>query len=117
MGVTLPRAPASILSGHPGPEPGSENHTMRRIAFLAAVSVMLASMSVAGAPTKSGAETGLLGIHLYDSGTKIVNVFGTPNEIQAVSIGGGGGVGGGAGAGRGPGVPGAPPGPGGRPGG
>ena len=45
------------------------NQIMRRIAYLAAVSVMLASMSVAGAPTKSGAETSLLGIHLYDSET------------------------------------------------
>lgn len=68
---------------------------MRKFAYLAAVSVMLASMSVAGAPTKSGAETGLLGIHLYDSGLKIVSIFGTPNEVQAVTIGGAGNTGGG----------------------
>ncbi|MHB8635464.1 MAG: hypothetical protein ACYC96_03215 [Fimbriimonadaceae bacterium] len=85
---------------------------MRRIAYLAAVSVMLASMSVAGAPTKSGAETGLLGIHLYDSGLKIVSIFGTPNEIQAVNLGGSGNTTGGGppgiGGGGAGGVPGGP---------
>jgi hypothetical protein len=56
---------------------------------------MLASMSVAGAPTRSGAESSLIGIHLYDSGIKIVSVFGTPNEIQAVTLGGAGATNGG----------------------
>lgn len=49
---------------------------------------MLASMSVAGAPTKSGAETSLLGIHLYDSAMKVISVYGTPNDIQPVMLGG-----------------------------
>jgi hypothetical protein len=65
-------------------------------------------MSVAGAPTKSGAETSLIGIHLYDSESKVVSIFGTPNEIQAVSIGGNG-AGGGGGAPGGFGGPGGGP--------
>jgi len=79
---------------------------------------MLASLSVAVAQKKSGAETSLLGIHLYDTGLKVVSVFGTPNTIEAVTIGGsgaGGGIGGGAGpkGGKGGGFSGGPPGGGG----
>ena len=75
---------------------------------------MLASMSVATAQKKSGAETSLLGIHLYDTGLKVVGVFGTPNTIEAVTIGGTGGA---AGGGRpnGKGGGGGPPGPSGGP--
>ncbi|MBL8039959.1 MAG: hypothetical protein JNM04_01300 [Chthonomonas sp.] len=48
---------------------------------------------------RSGPETTLVGIALYDSGVKIVKKFGSPDEIQPLSIGGGGGdSGSGAGA-------------------
>lgn len=49
------------------------------------------------APKKSGAENGLIGIKLYDTGTKVVSVYGTPDQIEAVNVatmsstGGGGG--------------------------
>jgi hypothetical protein len=50
----------------------------------------------------SGAETGLAGIKLFDSGIRLVAVYGSPDEIQAVTLGGGGaGPGGGAGGGAG----------------
>lgn len=62
------------------------------------------------APKKSGAENGLIGIKLYDTGTKVVSVYGTPDQIEAVNVatmsqsGGGGGSSpfGGGGGGFGP---------------
>lgn len=57
----------------------------------------------------TGAETGLAGINLYDSGLKVLQVYGNPESINAISVGGttdaGGGDGGppgGFGGGRGP---------------
>jgi len=76
--------------------------------------VMLAA--TAGA-AKSKAENGLLGIKLYDSGTRVISIYGTPDQIDAVNIGGGaagsgspfggpgGGLGGPPGGGRGFGGP------------
>ena len=65
------------------------------------------------AVTVKGGESGLVGIKLYDSGTRVISLFGNPNEIQAVSFSGGSiGPGGGGNAGGG-GRPGAGPGPGG----
>ncbi len=95
---------------------GRRNQIMRRIAYLAGASLLLASMSVAVAQKKSGAETSLIGIHLYDSGLKVVSVFGTPTSVEAVNIGGtgggaagpAGGKGGGRVAGGGPPAPGGP---------
>jgi hypothetical protein len=50
----------------------------------------------------SGAETGLVGIKLFDTGSRLVAVYGSPDEIQAVTLGGsGGGPGGGAAGGPG----------------
>lgn len=43
----------------------------------------------ASAQKASGAENGLIGVKLYDSGAKVVALYGSPDEIQAVSIGGG----------------------------
>jgi hypothetical protein len=78
---------------------------------------LLGLAATANAQKKSYAETGLLGIKLYDSGVKVVSIYGTPDEVQAVSAGGGSAPGpGGAGGGRGgPGSVGG--GPGGGPGG
>lgn len=82
---------------------------------------MYAFAAIAGsasAQKASGAERGLIGINLYDSGAKVVALYGSPDEIQAVSLGGtsnsaGSGFGGPGfgGAGRGPGGPGGPGGP------
>lgn len=63
---------------------------------------------IAIAPTvlaqrKSAAENRLVGIKLYDSGLRVVQVYGTPDEIQPVSFGGGAVGPGGGGGGRGPG--------------
>jgi hypothetical protein len=56
----------------------------------------------AATPSRTAAETGLIGVKLFQSGTSLVARFGNPNSIQAVSIGSGGlgpaGGGGGAGA-------------------
>jgi hypothetical protein len=65
---------------------------------------------------ESGAENELLGIHLYDSMLRVLDLFGSPDQIQPLNIGGtaqsgqgfGGGGGGFGGIGRG-----APSGPGG----
>ena len=43
----------------------------------------------ASAQKASGAERGLIGVNLYDSGAKVVALYGSPDEIQAVSLGGG----------------------------
>lgn len=53
------------------------------------------------------AETSLVGIHLMDSGVRVVNLYGTPDDIEGISVGGGA-IGGGAG---GPGAGGAGGGP------
>lgn len=77
--------------------------------------LMVAAMSVAAVGSaqvrKSNAETRLVGINLYDPGTKVISMYGSPLEIQAVggggstgpvgAGGGGGGVSGGGGP-RGP---------------
>ena len=71
------------------------------VSALAIVSVF----GVAGnavAQKKSGAETGLIGIKLYDSGVRVVSIYGTPDEVQAVG-GGGNAIGPGGGAAGGPG--------------
>jgi hypothetical protein len=65
---------------------------------------MAATASNASAPKKTtGAETGLVGIKLYDNAVRIVKLYGSPDVIQAVTIGGatsmGGPAGGGAAAG------------------
>jgi len=50
----------------------------------------------------TGAETGLGGIRLFDSGTRVVSIYGSPDEIQAVTSGGmSAGPGGGPAAGGG----------------
>lgn len=53
---------------------------------------------------KPSAERGLVGINLYDSGLKVIQKFGNPEQIQALSFGGNavGPSGGGEGGGRGP---------------
>ncbi len=55
-------------------------------------------------------ESGLVGVKLYDTGVRLVSIYGSPDDIQAVSLGGGavgpaGGGGGGVGRGAGPGTP------------
>ena len=55
----------------------------------------------------SYAERGLIGVNLYDSGVKVVSLYGSPDEIQAVNLSststnsGGGGQGGSGGPGSG----------------
>jgi len=75
---------------------------------MATVSVVaIAGQASRQAVTVRGGESGLVGIKLYDTGTRVLKVYGNPTEIQPVSFGGGaigpaaGGGGGPAGA-RGP---------------
>jgi len=80
---------------------------LKQTRFILALSTvaLLGLAATAGAQKKSGAETGLIGIKLYDSGIRVVSIFGTPDEIQAVGTGGGSNPGPGGGAGpRGPGA-------------
>ena len=60
----------------------------------------------------SGAENSLVGIKLYDSGLRVIEVYGTPDDIQALNFSGaagGGAPGAGAGGPGGPGAAGGPP--------
>lgn len=53
-------------------------------------------------PRRGNAENSLVGISLFDTGLKVVTMYGSPDEIQALSIGGGGaGPSGGGDGGRG----------------
>ena len=66
------------------------------------LSVICTLSTTAGAQSsQAGPETGLLGIRIYDSGLRVINVYGTPDEIQPVIVGQVSGFGGGGGAGRG----------------
>jgi len=73
---------------------------------------------VALAQKKGSAETSLIGIKLYDTGLRVISVYGTPDSVESVggggnAIGPGGGGGGAAGAPGGAGAPSAPGGAGG----
>ena len=71
-------------------------------ALIACGLVLAATPAVADKPkAKSSAETGLIGIKLYDAGLKVIKIYGTPDEIQAVGFGGGGTAFGGGGGGAG----------------
>ena len=91
--------------------------------FLHLALIATAGLAVSANAATPKAETGLLGVKLYDSGLLVLKKFGSPDEVQAVTLGGGAtfGGGGGTGAPRGgggfPGAGGAPAGGGGRPGG
>ena len=107
------------------------------VAVIALSSVFVASIADAGTMQKkkkstthkkssgsgySGPETGLLGIKLYDSGLRVIALYGNPDMITTVGgsstgAGGGGGQGGPPGGFGGPGAPGAPGGGGGGKGG
>jgi hypothetical protein len=88
------------------------NNSVKSICI--AVSVLSLAMAVTAqtrkpaprpAPTSSykpnPAERSLVGINLYDTGTRLVKVYGTPHSIEAIGIGGGGAGGGGATGNRG----------------
>ncbi|MCB8932227.1 MAG: hypothetical protein M9921_14375 [Fimbriimonadaceae bacterium] len=84
-----------------------------RITNVALAAGLAALVSTGALAQTKKAETGLVGIKLYDTGLRLVSIYGSPDDIQAVSFGGGaigpGGGGGAAGRGAGPGgVPGAP---------
>lgn len=56
--------------------------------------------TVSRAVKPSGAETGLVGVKLYDTGMRLLNMYGNPDAIEVVGKGGGssGPVGGGGGS-------------------
>lgn len=60
-------------------------------------------------PHRGNAENALIGVALFDTGAKVISKYGSPDEIQALSIGGAGNTGGtgGGGASTGPGAAGA----------
>ncbi len=67
--------------------------------------------------SRSGAESGLLGVKLFDTGIRVVGLYGNPDRIEAVSLAGGLNNPGGGGGGGGRGGFGGPPGRGGGGGG
>lgn len=83
-----------------------------RFATLLTALAAAALISSAGAQSKPKAkpapgERGLIGIRLFDSGVRVLNLFGSPDEIQAISVNGAvGGSGGGGGGGGAVGAPG-----------
>lgn len=80
---------------------------MKRMGFIALAGVAIVSIALAdgtgsnkGVRTKGAsaaisnkAETGLVGIKLYQTGLDVVRMYGSPDEIQDVAQGGGGAVG------------------------
>lgn len=76
-----------------------------------AILVPLAALAaVASAQRASGVENGLLGIRLFDSGKRVVQLYGTPDQILSVDSGISSGGAGGGGRGGPPGPPGGFPG-------
>lgn len=65
-------------------------------------SLAAAALQSTPQPRRGTAETSLVGISLYDTGAKVVGKFGSPDDIQALNVGGGGNTGG-PGGGNGPG--------------
>ena len=88
----------------------------KRFLSLALISVVCTVFAVAGAEAQKAkkvtvgrtvAEKGLVGVNLYDSANKVLQLYGSPNQLQSVGVGGaavgpvGGPTGGGpGGAGR-----------------
>lgn len=89
--------------------------TLKTMTLAGVATAMLLAAPVF-AQKKATGETGLVGIKLFDNAVRIVNRFGTPDDIQAIGVGGGGAIGGRGGGAPG-GFPGGPGGMGGPPGG
>jgi len=84
------------------------------VAVIALSSVFVASIADAGTPQKkkssggySGPETGLLGVKLFDSGLRVISLYGNPDSIT--TVGGSANSAGGGGQGGPPGGFGGPP--------
>lgn len=52
-------------------------------------------------PRKGTAESRLISVSLYDTGAKVISIYGSPDEIQALNVGAAGATGGGGGGERG----------------
>lgn len=78
------------------------------MAIVAGLSILAGTLTAQQStpqPRKGPAERSLLGISLFDPGTKVIAKYGNPDDIQALTIGGGGAAaGGGAGGPAGPGA-------------
>ncbi|MBL8066915.1 MAG: hypothetical protein JNM28_00525 [Armatimonadetes bacterium] len=57
-------------------------------------------------PHRGSAENSLIGISLYDPGSKVISKYGSPDDILALNVGSSSAAGGGAGDGGGAGTPG-----------
>jgi hypothetical protein len=82
--------------------------------FAATAALVLSVVAIGGQQPKAnkvkGGESGLVGVKLYDTGTRVISLYGNPTEILPVNFGGGTigpGGGGPVGGGR-PGGPGTP---------
>lgn len=69
------------------------------VAAYGAGAVAVSAQQSTPQPHRGSAETGLIGIALYDTGAKVVSKYGSPDEIQALNLGGGGNTAGGGGGG------------------
>lgn len=74
---------------------------MKTVILTLGMAALLSVASSQSRPTspqarRGSAETALVGIKLYDTGVRVIQLYGTPNEVQGISAGSGGGGGGGA---------------------
>lgn len=76
---------------------------MKAIYTTTAIAAVLAGTAITVAQKRSYAETKLVGIKLYDPGTRVIQVYGTPDSIEPINLGGQAiGPSGAGGGGRGP---------------
>lgn len=62
--------------------------TVLAVCAVATLAVSLTAIGQTRRAAPSRAETGLVGVKLYDQGTKLIGMFGNPLEIQGVGVGG-----------------------------
>ena len=85
---------------------GHSDFKMRMLKRTIAIGALAACAAISFGQRASGAENALVGVKLYDTGIRVIQLYGTPDDIQPVG-GGGSSIGPrGGGGGRGAGAPG-----------
>lgn len=80
---------------------------MKKYALILTITALVASSALiyaqsAPQPRRGSAERSLIGVNLYDTGARVISLYGSPDEIQGLNVGDSAQVGGGAdGGGRG----------------
>src|SRR5688500_12675292 len=86
---------------------GESGPNMRMLKITIAAGALVACSAISFGQKPSGVENALVGIKLFDTGLRVIQLYGTPDDVQAVGFGGSA-IGPGGGGGRGPGAGGAP---------